>query len=198
MSRRARRVLRRIDEFLPVSGEISDIGSGTGHNADLIRQQTACNVAEFDVADLHWVGPGPTLIDDVAIGRDSNTQSAVLLLYVLHYLNDAESLLVEARRLCSGQIIVLQSTYNGSIARQLLKVQEFFCGSFGYYAAKLAGLISAQECTLHPATYFTRKDLLELFRSARLNVVETRAEPSLLCRHISRDLYVLEADETGN
>ncbi len=64
MSRRAERIFRSIRRHLPADGMIANIGSGNGHNAERIRTQTSLNVYEYDVADIHWTGPGPRLIEE--------------------------------------------------------------------------------------------------------------------------------------
>jgi hypothetical protein len=62
MQRRALRLYRRIQQHLPTAGAVADVGSGTGHNAQAIRNHTSLAVTDFDIADIHWVGLPPQRI----------------------------------------------------------------------------------------------------------------------------------------
>ncbi len=126
MNRRARRLAEMLTPFLPTGGMIADIGSGTGHNASAIRNTSQLVVREFDVADIHWVGPSPTMITEDSILLEDSVASMVLVLYVLHYCVSPELLMSEVVRITNGDVVVLQTTYQGSSGRNLLKVQEFF------------------------------------------------------------------------
>ena len=193
MTRRAKRLFRRIRHHLPADGTIADIGSGTGHNAEYFRQQqTNLAVCEFDVADIHWVGPAPKIISatDRRIPAIDASFNGAMLLFVLQYPQEPRQLLLEVRRITTGPVVVLQSTYEGRLAHAALKLREFFFGRFGFYLARLAGLVSASDCPLSPTRCFTRHELLELVRDAGFEVLAAESESSLLV-NVRRDLLIL-------
>lgn len=171
MLRRAERIFSSIRRHLPADGTIADIGSGTGHNAEKIRTRTKLNVQEYDVADIHWTGPGPRLIDEQIPAPDGCFQAS-LLLYVLAYPQDAVTLLQDVARITAGPIVLLQSTCQGRVSRSALSVREFFFGRLGYFLANLLGLLFASFCPLMPLRYYTYSNLVADFTAAGLSVME--------------------------
>ena len=192
MRRRARDLFARLAPHLPNRGTIADVGSGTGHNAEHIREHTALAVCEYDVADLHWVGAGPTLISEHAIPTHDRRFASLLLLFVLQYVDSVPSLLLETSRVAEGPVIVLQSTYSGAWGRCVLRLREFCWGRGAYAFAALLGLVSRVDCPLEPRRYFTRAELVEEFRLAGF-AVRTVLPANWPGLHVSRDLFVLEA-----
>jgi hypothetical protein len=192
MQKRARALYRRVSRHLPLSGTIADIGSGTGHNADQIRRRTSLIVKEYDVADLHWIGPGPALMSAESVPATNRSFDALLLLFVLQYPEFVSRILSEARRVTVGPVIVLQSTYSGRWGRLVLWFREFFWGRMAFRLANFAGLVPSDQCPLHPRHVFTRQELLEQFHRTGFNVrtMDPSNWPGL---NVSRDLFVLEA-----
>jgi SAM-dependent methyltransferase len=191
MARRARSLFARLGPHLPASGTIADIGSGTGHNAEEIRRRTALTVREFDVADLHWVGPGPAIVAGNRVPIDDRAFDGLLLLFVLQYPDSPRELLAEACRISRGSVIALQSTYRGEWGRAVLTMREFTWGRLALRVASAFRVVRPVECSLRPRRHFTRAELLQLFDDAGLVVVsfEPAEWPGL---RVSRDLYVLE------
>jgi hypothetical protein len=195
MVRRAGSLFARVRSHLPSSGTIADIGSGTGHNADEIRRRTTLAVREFDVADLHWVGPGPMIIDRSRVPVDDGAFDGLLMLFVLQYPDSPQELLTEARRVSQGPLIVLQSVYRGWWGRMVLGLREFIWGRLALRVAVCLRVVRPVECPLLPRRCFTLPELHRLFESAGLVVVRSeRAHWLGLC--VSRDLYVLESKKS--
>ena len=191
MSRRSEKLLARLSHCLPESGIIADVGSGTGHNADAIRRLGKHQVREFDVADLHWVGPGPELINNSKIPVEDRVFDGLMMFFVLQYPISPEELLRECRRVSRGPLLIIQSTYQGRLGRFLLASREFFWGRFALRLAILAGLVRPDHCSLQTRHDFTRLELTDLFTRVGLVVVEIiPAEWSRL--GVSRDLFVLQ------
>lgn len=191
MHRRARRLTSLLHPYLNDAKTIVDLGSGTGHNAEAIRRATGAQVLELDVADIHWVGPPPTLIQPGEVPLDAESASHVLILYVLHYCDEPVKLLREAARVSSANVIVLQTTCERPLAAKLLRVQEFFFGRFGYFLARLAGLVTPGDCPLYPKRYYDRQSLQCLCANAGLSVAQHRTHsPAHWPLHC--DLYVLQ------
>ena len=191
MQQRSVHLFRRIAPHLPVEGTIADIGSGTGHNAEQLRQATHLTVNEFDVADLHWVGPGPIMLEGTAIPAQDQAFATLLLLYVLQYPDSVPTLLREARRVTRGTVIVVQSTYSGRFGLLVLRLREFVWGRLAFSLAAWARLVRSKRCPLVPHHFFTRQELVNAFQSSGFNVraLETLNWPGL---NVSRDLFVLE------
>jgi hypothetical protein len=192
MRRRARTLFARLAPHLPDRGTIADVGSGTGHNAEHIRQHSALAVCEYDVADLHWVGTGPTLISDDAIPTHDRRFASLLLLFVLQYVDSVPLLLGETRRVADGPVIVLQSTYSGAWGLCVLRLREFFWGRAAHALAALFRLVCRSDSPLVPRRFYTRAELVEEFRQAGF-AVRTVLPANWPGLSVSRDLFVLEA-----
>ncbi len=195
MRRRAKRLVRRLQPFLPDRGTVADIGSGTGHNAELLRSAMGLDTIEFDVEDMHWTGTPPKLIQNGVLPAGDSSADVSLLLFVLQYPTDPAALLAEARRITRGRIIVVQSTFDGPLAHAVLRLREFFYGRFGFRLARWAGLISAGHCPLSPTHYFSRDSLVAAFEAAGLSVEHFEPQKKLLVR-LSRDLFILRRRES--
>jgi SAM-dependent methyltransferase len=191
LRRRAQRLVRFILPELPAVGRILDVGSGTGHNADCLAGSSALEVIEADVVDMHAVGVGPVLFDGEVLPFADAEFSASMVLFVLQYTTDPESLLREMRRVTSGRVIVLQSTYSGSIGRLILRARDFTTGRFAFFVARCLGVVSARTGSLRPERFFTRQGLDEVLGAAGLRVRAIRRFDAM-SYFVSRELYVLE------
>ena len=196
MAHRTRSLFGRVRPHLPSAGIIADIGSGTGHNAEEVRRRTALAVREFDVADLHWVGPGAVIFDGGRVPVDDGTFDGLLMLFVLQYVDSPNELLSEVRRISRGPVIVVQSVYRGWWGRMVLGLREFVWGRLALRVAVGLRVLPPLECPLSPRHYFTRPELHRLFEAAGLVIV--KSEPAeWFGLGVSRDLYVLgERQET--
>ena len=191
LRRRGRQLLRRIAPHLPRAGSLLDVGCGTGHNADAIRRHLpGLRVVEADVADMKLVGPPPVLFDRL-LPFPADSFDCGTMLFVLHYPADPLALLGEARRVIVGPLIVIQSTYQGRVARRLLAAREFVQGRAALGAARRLGLVRTRGTPLSPATLMDRTLLRKLFADAGWRVASRSAQRWPLTR-LSRDLYVLE------
>jgi hypothetical protein len=170
MQRRADRLLRILRPFLTGQGTVVDLGSGTGHNGQAIRAATSLSVLEFDVADIHWIGPPPTMFVENQVPLDDNSAAVVLILHVLHYCDQPTALLSEAARISRDRVIVMQTTCENSLSAGLLRWQEFFFGRFGYFLARTTGLVSSEVCPLFPKRFFNRPSLEAYFSEVGLRI----------------------------
>jgi hypothetical protein len=195
MERRARALFLRLSPHLPFAGTIADVGSGTGHNAEAIRHRTALVINEYDVVDLHWVGPGPTLMSDNSVPAHDHCFTSLLLLFVLQYPESVSRLLLEASRVTQGSVIILQSTYTGALGLFVLRLRECFWGKVTFHLAVFIKLICYDDWPLRPRRFFTRRELLEEFHRCGFVVrkIHQSRWPGL---NVSRDLFVLEASGT--
>jgi hypothetical protein len=191
MNRRAKALTARLRHFLASAGRVADIGSGTGHNAACWRATFGLEVHEYDVADLSWVRAGPILWDGVRLPADTGEYDTATLLFVLQYTPHPTALLQEVRRVCSGRVLVVQSTFQGGRGYVTLLCRELFWGRLAFYVARLVGVIRSQECRLVPRRYVTREELRRTFDRGGFRIVSWESD-EWNGLSVSRDLYVLE------
>lgn len=195
LERRADRLARFLSPRLPESGTLLDIGSGTGHNARALRSRFDRSVMETDVVDIHTVGPGPVLCDGKRLPFSDSAFAGAILLFVLHYVTDPAALLREAARVGSGRVWVLQTSCSNAFGRCLWSTRDWCTGRLAFRFARLCGYVSAPDCPLRPAEYFTRDRLRRTYADAGLRMTAT-------CRFdgygawTSRDLDTLEREAT--
>src|SRR5687768_10995220 len=115
LERRARALADRLVPHLPGSGRALDIGSGTGHNAQAMRERTRLVVEEVDVCDMHVVGGGPVLFNGRALPYPDGCFAVSTILFVLQCADEPAALLREAARVTAGPVLVIQSTCEGAI-----------------------------------------------------------------------------------
>ncbi len=185
MTWRARRLAARVAPLLPETGEILDLGSGTGHNAACLRRLRPGGVLEVDVVDFSVVGPGPALFDGRRLPFSDARFDAVTLIYVLQYAPDPVALLKEARRVCRGNIVVVQTVWEGSVGPGLYRINEAI-SRLGFHAARLFGAINPVSCPLHSRAALSRAALLQIVRRAGLAPEAWRAERHLPGLPLSR------------
>jgi hypothetical protein len=192
MNRRARGLTRRLEPWLKGARRTADIGSGTGHNADVWRNELGILVDEYDVADLHWVGPGPVLFDGERLPVAPAGYDTVTLLFVLQYVADPVSLLSQVAEVCDGSVLLIQSTYRGAWGERWLRVREWICGRLSLEIARRTGVLGGGSCPLTPRRFFSRAELRRTLDEAGLTIHHwTPSEWRGLA--ISRDLYVLRS-----
>lgn len=190
LNTRSKTLFQRISPFLPIKGQVLDIGCGTGHNAREIRDRTALDVYEADVENMKILPPPPIIFNGYDLPFENDSFQCVLLLFVLHYCKDIVSLLQEIRRVTSGALIVLQSTYVGIIGKATLQTRDWVEGTLAFYVARLVGLIGKYPCPLHPREFLERERLETMFNQAGWSI--TYFEPQYWpFVKVSRDLYVL-------
>lgn len=193
--RRGRALCRQIEAWVPSGSEIIDIGSGTGHNGALLRASDRA-VEEFDVVDMHWMGPGPELFDGRRLTRPDDDCDVVLLAFVLQYAEDPAALLREASRLARRRVLVAQSSFEGRLARIALGAREHLWGPVALAVARCFGLVGDFESPLATRRHYRRGDLRELFERCGLEEIycESESWPGLAVR---RDFFVLDPNASA-
>jgi hypothetical protein len=144
------------------------------------------------VADLHWVGAGPTLWNGARLPSPAAEYDVAALLFVLQYANDPAALLQEVSRICAGRVLVVQSSYRGNWGYVWLSLREVLWGRIAFWAARRAGVIPPQPCPLIPRRHFTRAELRSIFDRIGFRVLSWEPD-EWQGMNVSRDLFVLEA-----
>ncbi len=193
LERRARRLAKRIVPFLPERGTVLDIGSGTGHNVRALQEQTAINFVEADVVNMSMVGPGPRLFDGRTLPFADSSFDCTLLLFILDYPEHPDEFLREVKRV-SRRMIILQSTYLGTLGLLLMRGRELLQGRLAFYLARSLKGIPNVPCPMHPRQYFTREELERVIERAGFQMVFRPPRPRAWCP-LCRDLYVLERSD---
>jgi SAM-dependent methyltransferase len=117
--------------------------------------------------DFSVVGPRPALFDGCWLPFSDAQFDAVTMIYVLHYAPDPVALLNEARRVCRGNLVVMQTVCEGRAGPGLHRVNEAV-SRLGFYAARAIGLISTVPCPLRSRCDFSREALLQIVQRAGL------------------------------
>ena len=196
LTSRAARLVKRVVPHLPPGGRVLDVGSGTGHNARGLRAATGLEVVEADVASLAPSGQGPILFSGTDLPFEDHAFDAALLLYVLHYAEDAATLLRDTLRV-ARRVVVIQSTFEGTThlperaSRASLGLRDAFLGRFALRATNALGYTDAPLEPLRPRRFYSRPGLRALFESAGArSVTESPGAPSQF--GLRRELHVLE------
>lgn len=193
LTARAAQLAARLTPHLPPEGYVLDIGSGTGHTVQSLRDTTTLAFVEADITDIHVVGAGPVRFGGTALPFADNAFNAALLIFVLQYPLDPAELLCEVRRIVRGPILVVQSTTRGRFGQVMLWVNELFWGPLAFLVARLVGLIGAAPFTLQARHYFTEDMLHRYFQEAGLAIRKLQPQQWPILP-ISYDMYILEAE----
>jgi SAM-dependent methyltransferase len=191
MARRAERLADWLLPYLPPQGPVLDIGSGTGHNVAALQRRRGGVFINLDVANLHVVGERPVRFDGVHMPFADDSFAAALLLFVLHYSPDPVQLLAEARRVCRGPVLVLQSVHRGLLAEVALRLYDLAWGPAAFAVARAAKMVAPGNAPLYARVLASPPLLNSLFTQSglRSRLVRTERWPLLAVR---RELHVLE------
>jgi SAM-dependent methyltransferase len=195
MERRARTLIAQIGEWLPDTGPVLDLGSGTGHLAARIERETGIEVITADVSDMHVTGRRPVVIADGALPFDDAEFSAALLIFMLAYPKDPAALLAEAARVADGPIILVQSLYSGALGYAWLRWREFFWTIIAFHVSKLLGYVPREaRFTMNTRRYYTDAALRRDLTTAGLRIRDRRERPVLPGRALIATALMLERD----
>lgn len=121
--RRARRILPWFTPWLPPSGRVLDIGTGTGHFTETLNG-FAGRIICSDVADLSFVGKLDCLASGASLPFRVGVFDAVLLVTVLHHIraSDHAAVLQEGFRVLrpKGRLILMEDTFHSAFERRAI------------------------------------------------------------------------------
>jgi len=192
MRSRAKKLSRLLSPLMTAEAQVLNVGSGTGHNSVALRQhfgESCFRIVQTDVVDLSVVAESPIVIDGATLPFGDNEFSHGLMVYMLQYPTQPRDILCETARACET-IVVIQSTYKNPLGNLVLQTREFVWGRLAFFVSRIVGFIKPVECSLHPTHFFEHNELLNLFESCSLEVVQHIPRPWLFLG-VSRDIFVL-------
>jgi SAM-dependent methyltransferase len=117
---RARDVLARLRPWLPESGRILDIGTGTAHVGEAVRAG-GHDLLACDITDLRFVSEPLVLADGASLPFMDASFAAALLSTVLHHApaDSHAAMLSEGTRVLrpGGRLLVLEDIYRNGFER---------------------------------------------------------------------------------
>ena len=195
MERRARRLIEQVSAWLPSTGPVLDLGSGTGHLAARLERERGIEVIPADVTDMHVVGRPPVVIADGVLPFAEGTFSAALLFFMLAYPSDPAAVLAETARVTRGPVILVQSLYAGRFGRAWHRGREFLWTSVAFRVSKLAGYVPRNtRFTMRTRRFFTAEALQRELVAAGLVVRSRQERPVLPGRSLVVAGWMLERD----
>lgn len=155
--KRARQIIKRIHRFIPQSGGILDIGTGTGFVASGIKKRNKQNVVCVDVRrNLLNKSRSVIIYDGKKLPFSDNSFHTVLLIAVLHHCKNSLIVLDEAIRVSSKQIIIMEDLFDSRLEKWVTFIEDS---------------IVNWEFRGHPHSNRSEKEWLILFKRKFLKVV---------------------------
>lgn len=196
MERRSRQLIEQVGAWLPATGPVLDLGSGTGHLAARLERELRFQVVTADVSDMHVTGRPPVLVGDGVLPFEDRTFSAALLLFMLAYPKNPAGVLAEAARVTSGPIILVQSLHSGRFGYAWLRVREFLWTIVAFHVSKLIGYVPAGATfSMQTRRFFTDAALRRDVAAAGLRITSRRERPVLPGRALVVAGWMLERND---
>ena len=171
MERRAAQLIEQVGEWLPPSGRVLDLGSGTGHVSARLERQTGIEVIPADVSDIHVVGKTPVPIGDGVLPFADGTFSAALLLFMLAYPRNPAAVLAEVSRVTRGPIVIVQSLHSNPLGYAWLRVREYVWTIVAFNVSKALGYVPANATfSMNTRRFYTADELQRDVTAAGLRV----------------------------
>ena len=198
MLRRSRRLVELVRDWLPATGPMLDLGSGTGHFAALLEDELSFTVVPADVSDIHVTGRPPVPVSDGMLPFEADTYTAALLLYMLAYPREPASVLAEAARVTrgGGPVILVQSLYSGRLGYAWHRAREFMWTIVAFHVSRLVGYVP-REATFSMRTrrFYTEAELRRDVAAAGLRIRSRRDRAVLPGRALVVAAWKLERDD---
>jgi len=196
MERRAGQLMKQVSGWLPSTGPLLDLGSGTGHVSAWLERELGIEVVTADVSDIHVVGPPPVMIGDGTLPFEKETFTAALLFFMLAYPSDPAAVLKEAARVTRGPIILVQSLYSGRFGYSWHRGREFLWTIVAFHVSKLLGYVARDaQFTMRTRRFYTTDTLREEIANAKLKIRSHRERPVLPGRSLVVAAWMLERDD---
>jgi len=117
---RARKLLKRLRPWLPAHGAIVDVGTGSAHLAEAVRE-LGHRVVGCDITDMRFVPASLVYADGSQLPFVDESVDATLILTVLHHVpkNAHEAFVREGVRVLKpgGRLLILEDSYHSILER---------------------------------------------------------------------------------
>lgn len=195
MEKRARQLIEHVSSWLPETGRVLDLGSGTGHLSARLERERGLEVITADVTDIHVVGRAPVQIGDGGLPFPDAAFATSLLFFMLAYPERPADVLAEAARVTRGPLILVQSLYSGRIGHAWHRGREFVWTIAAFHASRLVGYVPRNaEFTMQTRRFYTAAELERVVTEAGLRVRSRRVRPVLPGRALVVAALLLERD----
>ena len=175
MERRSRQLIAQVGEWLPATGPLLDLGSGTGHLSAHLEQERGLETVTADVSDMHVVGRPPVLIADGVLPFEDDAFSAALLFFMLAYPERPADVLREAARVTRGPVIVVQSFYAGRLGYAWHRAREFVWTIVAFHVSRAIGYVPPEaRFSMHTRRFYNDGTFMRELRTAGLRVKARR------------------------
>lgn len=115
---RAEYKLKRFEKRLANYRSILDVGSGHGALCHLLSQH-GFNIQAVDIEDASLFAECvPKIIENEELPYSDNEFDCVLLITVLHHVNDFKKLLMESARV-GKHVLIMEDTFNSNLQKRL-------------------------------------------------------------------------------
>jgi SAM-dependent methyltransferase len=119
--RRVIQLCKHIQHYLPRTGAILDVGCGDGAiTRSLADISPGCRFEGIDVLLRPETNISVKMFDGVSIPYDDNSFDAILLIDVLHHIQNPLRILKEAKRVTRKTIIIKDHVLHGLLAEKML------------------------------------------------------------------------------
>lgn len=172
---------KELAPYIGAGNRVLDLGCGTGIIGATLAQTLKASITGTDVRDIRETNIPFVPTDGQQLPFPDNTFDVILISYVLHHIEEVETLLQEARRVCRGIVIVYEDT-----PRNLFHRASCFLHGFSY--GSLFGI--NKKCKFR-----TRREWLSLFQKLHLALLRTGDIGFFNPIHITaRSLFILTPD----
>ena len=171
-------ILRHVPRL--TGADVLDLGAAEGYVGSELRDRTHAAVVLADIRNLNRTKLAHVVFDGRHLPFDDDVFDVVLLVFVLHHAADPTALLGEARRVCKGRIIVIESIYANSLQRAVLSMLDRMANF-----ARSGGAIKMWSEPLHFDTF---SGWIERFRAVGADVQSAHDLGGMIHR---RAIYVL-------
>jgi len=118
----AKKMCLDCEGFIEKGSKILDFGCGSGIVGKAFGDHFKSEVFGIDIKDMRVVDTPFKIYDGKIIPFPDNYFDVVLSAYVLHHINDQDSVLKEIRRVAKDKIIIFEDVPNGIIPRFISKI----------------------------------------------------------------------------
>jgi len=159
--RRVQRIAHHLAELIPPNATVLDVGCGDGAvGATIAELRSDLGVCGIEVAVRPTTHIPVEAFDGEVIPYGADQFDTVLLVDVLHHLQEPLSLLREAARVARQAVVLKDHVREGLMAAETLRFMDWVGNA--RYGIPL------------PNTYWTRPEWESAFRYVRLRIVEWR------------------------